>query len=103
MGALYGAHCFPYSSDAETAAYSAVVPAVGVDGHLRVVSFSSGSFYVKEYDDSGLVSTIAVPSIGFAPCTVGGAAVDGIAVGWLVVIAFAAGFAARVIRKALFT
>jgi hypothetical protein len=86
MGYWAAGQCWDVQAEADTALWSAVPPVlVGSDppGVLFVHLGTSGWEY--RFNAGGAsVSAYAVPSVGYAECTVGQSAIDGAELGFLV-------------------
>lgn len=102
MGFAFGGRCFDTQADAADAAWSGVGPVVsGSPPIVSVVEKGVSGWQVSSYDGATLVSAVAVPSVAFGECDPGAMALDGVALGWLVVGVWAAAWAVNVLRRSL--
>lgn len=102
MGWAFGGRCYGTQAEAADAAWSGVGPVLsGSPPILSVVEKGASGWQVSSYDGAVLVSAEPVPSIAFAECSPGDLAVDGIALGWLVVGVWALAWAVNVLRRGL--
>lgn len=103
MGAQYQGRCFGTAADAAAAAWSGVAPVLGSGSPptLSVVEWSGAVWQVATYQGGTLLSVQAVPTIVFGSCDPADAALDGAALGWLVVSVWAAAWAVHAMRRAM--
>lgn len=100
MGYLITGRCFETQPGAEAFAYASTSPVVHVNG-LSTVEMVSGVWRLREYQGGVLVSDVAAPALSFAPCSPGDLALDGAALAWLVLMAWAAAWGVSIMRRAL--
>lgn len=102
MGALYGGRCFDTATDAAAAMWSGAAPVIsaGSPPVVSVVEYASG-WQVSSYQSGVLLSSVAVPTVGFASCDVAGSALDGLALGWLVALVWVAAWGLSMLRRPL--
>jgi hypothetical protein len=103
MGYWAAGHCFDVQADADSAFWSAVPPVlVASDPPGVVVVQKSVNGWEYHLDVQGVpVSAYAVPSVGFADCTVGASALDGIEYGFAVGAVWIAVWAVLLIARPL--
>lgn len=103
MGAQYHGRCYASADDAAFALWSGVGPVVGTGSPpiVSVVEWGGSSWQVASYQGGSLLGSVQVPSVAFATCDVADAAIDGIALGWMVAGVWAAAWAINVLRTAL--
>lgn len=103
MGAQYQGRCFDTAADAAAAVWSGAAPVVGSGSPptVSVVEWSGTAWQVATYQSGALLSVQAAPSIAFGSCDPADAALDGLALGWLVVGVWVAAWALRAMGRAL--
>jgi hypothetical protein len=102
MGALFDGRCFDTAAEAAAAMWSGASPVIsaGSPPFVSVVEFGSG-WQVSTYQSGSLVSVQALPSVAFASCDVSASLLDGVALGWLVALVWAAVWGISVLRGPL--
>lgn len=103
MGAQYSGRCFDTAADAASAAWSGVGPVVGSGSPpvVSVVEWSGSAWQVASYQGGSLLGVSPAPSIAFAACDPADAALDGIALAWLVAGVWVAAWCVNVLRRSL--
>lgn len=98
MGALFNGSCFASVTDATHAALSHVVPVIG-SGTISTTEYTAGAWSLVTRDSGGIVSSVPIPSLDFAPCSPLDAFLDGSALGWGVAMVWLVAFGVVAMRR----
>lgn len=103
MGARYQGRCFDSAGDAAHAVWSGVAPVVstGSPPVVSVVEFTGTAWQVATYQSGAVIAVEAVPTLAFSDCDPVHDVLEGAALGWLVVMVWAAAWAVHMMRRAL--
>lgn len=102
MGASAQGRCFDSAASAADAVWSGVGPVVsGSPPSISVVELGGTGWQLATYQGGVLQSVEAVPSIAFAPCDPAAGALDGLALGWMVVGVWVVAWGINVLRRGL--
>jgi len=99
MGALYSGRCYSTAADAASAMWSGVEPVLSAASppSASTVEFSGGAWYLVTRDSGVVTATTTIPAVEFAACNPADSVADGVSLGFLVVLVWAAAWGVRAV------
>lgn len=100
MGALFSGSCYGSAADAGAAYFASVGPAITGADSFSAFEYRNSAWELVNYSAGVEVSASVASAPGFASCTLGESAADGITLGFLVLGVWAIAYWGRSLRDA---